>query len=479
MATIEADPKARGFVKLWIGTMLILFVVLILLGVTMRLGQASILGLDPGLFYAMMTMHGLGMAGVLYSAGFAGLWLLISGTTKLHLGVFKVAFVLIVLGAVGLVVATLIGRFGPGWYVLYPLPFVNPAWPSWATGTAIISLMLLGVGWLISQLDMLRGLAARYGLRRMFGWHWFSGDEGEDVPIVVLIATVVALAGALATICGAAMLMMYLLQWFNPALKFDPLLMKNMVFMFGHTIVNIAMYCGVAFVYAFLPSFTGRPWKGNKVVAISWNATLLIVLFAYFHHLYMDFNQPGWVQHLGQIASYSSAIPATAITGLGVIGQLWRADTRWSMVPIALVAGIVGWIVGGFAAVVDATIAFNTMLHNTLWVPGHFHTYFLVGFVVLLIAFVEILHEREGEPGALGAVATMLLGGYGFVMAFYLGGVNSVPRRFATYDNLSFSSLADTGRSLAGFGAVFATVFLSGLLAYLALTWAKRRSAVA
>lgn len=479
MVEDQLAPRNRSLVVVWTITMLVLFVVLVLLGITMRLGQGQLAQVDAGLFYAIMTMHGLGMAGVLFSAGFGGLWFLCSRIAKPSLGVMRTAYVLIVLGAVGLVLATLFGRFGAGWYVLYPLPFVNPTWQSWATGLAIVSLMLLGVGWLIGQLDLLRALARRWGLSRMFGWHWFgdSDSDGEEVPIVVLIATVVCIAGALATVCGAAMLMMYLLQWLSPSMTFSPLLMKNMVFMFGHTIVNITMYCGVAFVYELLPRYTGRPWKGNKVVALAWNATLVAVLVAYFHHLYMDFAQPTVFHYFGQVASFASAIPATAVTVFGVGGQIYRSKTKWTFVPLALVAGVIGWVVGGFAAVVDATIVVNRTFHNTLWVPGHFHTYFLVGFILLLLGFVHSLLGSTADKSARAALAALLAGGYGFVAMLYLGGVHSVPRRYASYEAITAGAVAATGAQTARIGAAFATLFLLGFVGYLVLLWRAPRKA--
>ena len=59
----------------------------------------------------------------------------------------------------------------------------------------------------------------------------------------------------------------------------DPLLMKNRTFFFAHVLVNITMYLGVAMVYALLPMYAGRPWKTNRVVAITWDAVLFLILF--------------------------------------------------------------------------------------------------------------------------------------------------------------------------------------------------------
>ena len=62
----------QGLTELWAWTVPVLFLVLVLLGLTMRLNQATVINIDADLFYAVMTLHGLGMAGTAFVAGFAG-----------------------------------------------------------------------------------------------------------------------------------------------------------------------------------------------------------------------------------------------------------------------------------------------------------------------------------------------------------------------------------------------------------------------
>lgn len=473
------DARVRSTTWLWLVTMLAVFALMIVLGISLRLAQGGKLALEPNVFYAWMTMHALGMVGALFSAGLAVIWAITRRYATPSIGLMRVTLVMVVLGAAGLLVATLIGNFGPGWYALYPLPFVNPVWPNWSIGLAISSLMVLGVAWLLIQLEILRALGAAYGLRRMLGWQYFAKDPGEPTPPSVLIVTVCAVAGSLGTISGAATLMMYFIKWLSPAADIDALLLKNTMFMFGHTIVNIAMYCGIALVYEYLPSYTQRPWKTNRLVAAAWNATMLLVLFAYFHHLYMDFVQPASMQTIGQIASYFSAIPATAVTVFGVMSQVFRSGVTWSFTPLAFFLGILGWVIGGLAAVVDATIAVNIHFHNTLWVPAHFHTYFLLGFVLILLGYVHRLSASGAQRLAAASLVTMLAGGWGFVTMFYLGGVHSVPRRFADYEAISFGDVAEVGGDLALGGGLFASVFLLGVLGFYFSAWRGRGRAAA
>jgi cytochrome c oxidase subunit 1 len=56
----------------WVLTALVLFPVLAILGVLMRTQQSGYLeAMPPELFYAILTLHGLGMVGLWFVAGMA------------------------------------------------------------------------------------------------------------------------------------------------------------------------------------------------------------------------------------------------------------------------------------------------------------------------------------------------------------------------------------------------------------------------
>lgn len=463
---VSSDVRSQALT--WLVTALVLFLVLALLGLLMRLHQAGAIEARPDYFYSFMTLHGLGMAGTAFTSALAGVWFLLAREIRPYTRLMWFCFGLIVLGVLGLVAGTLIGRFGAGWYVLYPLPFVNATWPTWSIGLSVISVLVLGTGWLLAQLALLYALGQRYGAGNLFGWQYFRNDSPRvEIPPLVLITVISLVAGSLTTVAGAVMLVLYVAKWLAPALQFDPLLMKNIVFLFGHTLVNVTMYLGIAMVYDLLPRYTGRPWPVNRIVAVSWNLILILVLGAYLHHLYMDFVQPISFHYLGQILSYASAVPATVVTVFGVVAQLYRAGMRWSFVPLTLFLGTIGWVVGGFAAVIDSTIAINSVFHNTLWVPAHFHTYFLMGYVLIFLGTTYWIAGGNSERSALTALVAMIAGGYGFLVMFYLGGTFGVPRRYAEYSAITPEQVGATGQFLAGTAAVFVLLFLAGYLVYL------------
>ncbi len=472
------EKRNRNATIAWLVVSFAVFVVMIGLGITMRLAQGLRIEIPPATFYALMTMHGLGMAGALFAGALSIIWYIVSRTCKVSLGVSWISWWLFLIGAVALLYATLVGGFGPGWYALYPLPFVNAAWPSWATGLAIISLLIMGVAWLLYQLDILRAMAAQYGAKRLLAWEYIAGrTPAEPLPAVILIASMCAIAGTLGTLSGAATLVLYFLKWISPATNLDALLLKNTMFMFGHVIVNVCIYCGLCAVYHLMPKYSKRPWGVNRVTAIAWNATLLFVLFAYFHHLYMDFAQNKTLHIIGQITSYGSAVPATAVSLFGIASQVYKSGIKWSFTPASFVLGGMGWAIGGVAAVVDSTIMVNSYFHNTLWVPAHFHTYFLVGYVFMFFGFLHDFFNSKAERFAVTSFVGMILGGYGFLSMFYLGGYFGVPRRYAAYTAIQAGDIANKGALFASLGALFATIFLISAIAFAISLFAGRTPA--
>lgn len=463
--------KHKKLMLVWCITFLILFPLLILLGLTMRLNQGDVIKLDPGTFYALMTLHGLGMAGVLFSFTLAGLHYLI-GTryAKVSISLGYTLYFLILFGTIGLAVATLIGKFAAGWYLLYPLTFKGTSWESWATALSLVSLIVLGVAWLIGSTHIVHVLAKKYGgIVNTMGWQYFKKEKpSEELPSIALISTISLVPAILSFIVGAVFLILNLLQHFEPSLMFDPLLLKNLVFFFGHTLVNVTMYCAVGWVYCLLPEYTKRDWGVNKVVAISWNGSFFFIMFAYFHHLYMDFSQPTSIQYAGQIASYLSALPATVVTMFGIIAQLYHSKIKWSIIPMAFLLGMGGWAIGGFAALVDTTISINKVLHNTLWVPAHFHTYMLMGVVLFIFGFLYYLAYAEQEvkqdPKQGLGFWIFIIGAYGFLIMFYLGGMHSVPRRYDSYNGISVGKVHQNGAMFAETASVFISILLIGLL---------------
>jgi hypothetical protein len=112
-----------------------------------------------------------------------------------------------------------------------------------------------------------------------------------------------------------------------------------------------------------------------------------------------------------------------------------------------LAVAIVSWLVAGLQGIINATIAFDVIVHNTMWIVGHFHNMALlnIGLVIFasVYAFLPRLTGREWYSESLANVHLWLtvIGGYGMVLPMLVQGLEGAPPRYAVlptaYDALT------------------------------------------
>lgn len=458
-----ARVSERRVAWLFVGTGLLLFAVMGLAGLAMRLSQAEVYTLSPTWFYRLMTLHGAGMLTGALLAMMGALWFVLRQSVPLDLRRMLVSYLSILVGAVLVVVSVLIGGFATGWTFLWPLPF-DPvgAWRPWATDTFLVGFLLVGIGFFVFCLDVLLQTTATYGgLQRALGISYLRDRDDSPPPPQALAAMVVSLEGLLASAVGTTILLALIGRAIDSGVELDALWAKNLTYFYGHSVANLTIYLAAGAVYVLLPGFTGRPWKTTKPIVVAWLFTLLFVATAYSHHLYMDFVQPQWAQAASSIASYGAALPPAVVTILTGTLLIWGSRYRWTLASAFVFLGFAGWAIGGTGAVIDSLIPINFRFHNTLWVPAHFHTYLLMCVIFWgLAVFAYLLEDAAGRPASrnvsIVAVGALLVGGYGFVGAWYASGALGVPRRWAVHPP------GTAGYSVAG--SIFVVIFAVGFL---------------
>ena len=477
--TSSQDPGAVKQLNLitpiWMAVVGFFFLTFSLDGYFLRLYQSELFPkMRPEWFYAVLTLHGVGMVGLWFVAGMAVMTYLLARYLRPPLWAAWMGLAGTLVGFALLFVSTTRGLFGTGWYFLYPLPFYSQGtWPPWATGCFFASIVLMSAVWLIWSLAMITAILRRYRLHHALGWHYLAQKArkaGPEVPPLVLIAFAALIIGILGFTDAFAVFAYYFMQWRVKGFVANALLMKNLTFFFGHMMVHASMYLGVATVYEMLPRFSNRSWKTNRIIALAWNMVLAMVFFAYFHHLYMDFVEPRMLQLMGQMMSYVSAVPAAVVSIFDGLLVVYGSRMRWTIASTFMFLGLMGWAVGGVGAVIDSTISLNYFFHNTLWVPAHFHTYYLMGVVLMVMGFASHLAvELSGMPDSRAVrramVALFLIGGYGFVLMFFWAGAHSIPRRFAIYPQELYWGTHD-----ARVSSIFIGIFVVGLLLFLWVT---------
>lgn len=461
--------RGRLWVVVYLTTTGLVLLLMMVLGLLMRLAQSGWITLDAALFYQMMTVHGTGMVGIAALGGVAVMWHFLSAYVSLHRSILAANYVLFMIGVVAILWADFIGGFGGAWTFLYPLPAISGGvWEIGAAGLHMGGLLIIGVGFLIICLELGRAIIAGYGgLGRGLGWHvLFAGSTQNVPPPTVVASTMVVIVTTPSLIAGAAALVMSLINLYFPDVALNALLAKNLIYFFGHTIINATIYMAVTVVYELLPRITGRPWKTSKVFLAAWTLSTTMVLVIYPHHLLMDFAMPKWTMVIGQVFSYLNSFPVLIVTGLGALAILNRSGIRWDLLVTLLLISMFGWMAGVIPAVVDATIAVNSVMHNTLWVPGHFHFYLLLGLLPMIFAFmIYLARDEDTAPRGGDAMAVLyLLFGLTFTIMFLLSGWASVPRRWAVH--LPEWMVYDRIATVAAAGViVLATIFVVMFLA--------------
>jgi len=124
---------------------------------------------------------------------------------------------------------------------------------------------------------------------------------------------------------------------------------------------------------------------------------------------------------------------------------------RWTPASTALFLGLVGWLLAGLSGIVNATIALDVVVHNTLWIVGHFHHMALLNIgLVIFGATYHFLPELTGRPLWSETAArwhiwlTFFAGTFNSALWIWQG-LEGAPRRFsvlpAAFEDLAVAAV--------------------------------------
>jgi cytochrome c oxidase subunit 1 len=439
-----------------------------LLGMLLRESQADLVRIDPGVFYAVMTAHGLGafVAWAAFAVMGISFWVLAEvGFAMRPVGFLlaRVAWWTMVVGVVGIVVTTLVMGFGASWVFLYPLPFNSAGdWSDTAAGIFAFSVLLTGVSiitWCLAILHTVVGpglgaggasVTTRVGAALGFGYIWpqrFRTDRPLPYPVIPL--TVIAVDMIIATLPLAALLVMMIAQSIDPSITVNDQLAKNLLWFFGHPVVYLLLFPAVAVFYLLVPRYAKKDLVAGKIVAFAWFVAVVVNVIVWAHHIYTDYPSGSIQAALNtsmQPLTFAITLPS-AISLYSLSATIWRSDFQWTPASKFLAAAMVSWLVAGLQGIVNATIVLDVVIHNTMWIVGHFHNMALlnIGLVIFasVYAFLPRLTGREWYSTSLADSHLWLtiIGGYGMALPMLVQGLQGAPRRYAVlperYDALT------------------------------------------
>jgi cytochrome c oxidase subunit 1 len=446
-----------------------------LLGVVLRWSQGvPDMRVGDNGWYAMMTAHGLGTFvgwGAFSVMGLSWWILYVVGfpTRGLGLAFARMTWWLMVLGVAGVVVSTLVLQFGASWVFLYPLPFESAGeWGAWATGLFSLSVLLAGlsiVTWCFGILHTVVNRDALHAVRTSvanrlgvaLGWGFLFprrfATNPRSVPYPVIPLAVIGLDMIVATLPLAGLLVWQIFQaagWVGDA---DPLFAKNILWWFGHPVVYLLLFPAVAAYYLLIPRYAGRELVAGNVIAIAWTVAVIANVLVWAHHVYLDYPEgtpQSQINTVMQPLTFSLVLPS-ALSLYSLAFTIYRSRFKWTAASTALFLGLVGWLLAGLSGIVNATIAFDVVLHNTLWIVGHFHHMAMLNIGLLIFgAIYALLPELTGKAlYSEGMARVHVWGTFVFGMAVFgiwlVQGLDGAPRRWSVlpgeYDNLTRISL--------------------------------------
>ncbi len=352
-------------------------------------------------FYQVLTAHGIDML-IIWVIFFEVAVLYFASSTLLRCRLATpriawLAFALMVLGAVINNVAILNGDSSVMMTSYVPMP-ANPNF--------YLGLILFAVGALLACFIFLGTLVIAKAERTYEG----------SIPLVTFGALTACIIAIFTIASGAIVLIPTWLWSIGYISDIDPLMYRLVWWALGHSSQQINVSAHVAIWYAIAAIVFGAKPLSEKV---SRGAFLLYILFlqlASAHHLLVD---PGvsseWKIFNTSYAMYL-AVLASMIHGLTVPGSIevaqrekgfnkglfeWIRKAPWSN-PVfsGMFLSLIGFgFLGGISGVVMGTEQINLIIHNTMYVPGHFHATVVVGttlaFMAITYFLVPTLFKRE------------------------------------------------------------------------------------
>ena len=266
---------------------------------------------------------------------------------------------------------------------------------------------------------ILFAVGALLGVMVFFGTLVVAKDEQTyegSVPLVTFGAITAAIIAVFTIASGAIILIPTFLWSVGYIAEIDTLTYKIVWWGMGHSSQQINVSAHVAVWYAIAAMTIGAKPLSEKVSRTAFLLYILFLQLASAHHLLVE---PGvsseWKVFNTSYAIYL-AVLGSLIHGMSIPGAVEAAQRRNGFTQ-----GIFGWLrhapwgnpafsgfilslvlfgfLGGISGVVMGTEQINLLLHNTLYVPGHFHATVVSGttlaFMAITYLIVPLIFRRD------------------------------------------------------------------------------------
>ncbi len=349
-----------------------------------------------------------------------------------------------------------------------------------------LGLILFAVGALVQVLVFFGTLVVAYQEKTYQG----------SVPIVTFGAITAAIIAVFTIASGAIILVPTFLWSIGYIGHIDAAMYRIIWWGLGHSSQQINVSAHVAVWYLIAGVLFGARPMSEKVSRFAFLLYIFFLQLASAHHILVD---PGvgteWKIFNTSYAMYL-AVLASMIHGLTVPGSIevaqrnkgfnkgwfeWLRKAPWGNPVFSgmFISLVVFGFIGGITGVVMGTEQINLIIHNTIYVPAHFHATVAVGttlaFMALTYLLIPVLFRRRMILPTLARWQPYIFGGGMTVLILFMLGAGTlgVSRRHWDMDftgaalGFEYPGMAYTMMAIAAIGGLLAIV---GGAAFLLIT---------
>jgi cytochrome c oxidase subunit 1 len=413
--------------------------------------------IKPETYLTLVTMHGTIMVFfVLTTApqgGFGNYFLPIQiGAPDMAFPVLNMlSFWTTFLGFVVMIAAFFVAGGAPlhGWTGYAPLSAIQSAGPGeglgadlWITSIAIFCLgALMGaLNFITTTLDM-RAKGMTMMRMPLTVWAWFV------TAILGLLAFGVLLSA------GILLLMDRNLgtSFFVPLTTINgqltghkggsPLLWQHLFWFFGHPEVYIAILPAMGMCSQLLSVFSRKPIFGYKAMVYAILAIGFLGFMVWGHHMFMSGMSP-YTAFAFSIMTMGIGVPS-AIKTFNWLGTIMHGRIRFSS-PMLFAIGFVSlFVTGGISGPFLAQPVLDIQLHDTYFVPAHFHLIMGVASIFGIFAatyywFPKMFGRMMSESLARWHFWFSFIGTYAIFMPMHYLGMAGMPRRYSQMTEVAY-----------------------------------------
>jgi len=326
---------------------------------------------------------------------------------------------------------------------------------------------------------------------------WRKDHPDDKIPLLTYMTLFTMLLWYICTIGVALEVVVLLIPWsLGLVTNIDPLLPRTLFWFFGHAVVYFWLLPAYFVWYTILPKLSGGRLFSDSLARVAFLLFLLLSTPIGYHHQYADPGISIGFKFWALVGTLIILLPSL-MTAFTVISSMehgarqrggkgyfaWMRALPWNdpaFVGVAL-AGIM-FAAGGFSGMINASLNINMLVHNTAWVPGHFHLTVGTATALTFMAITYwILPQLTGrtlkfKKLALAQPYTWFLGMTLMSNALHRAGLAGIPRRTSepeyagfTYE-AAFGTVAEMKWQIA-IGGVILFVSLVMFLAVIVRSW--------